>query len=289
MFTAFHVYGIHTLICIVGFIIFVWWWKKTGRATEVYRYFTILFAAQAVEKGIFTYLRWMAQYGHDNGMEVHRKIVTHPLWPLVAVPTTVVFGIIVVAMIIRIYKTNKALKIPLRSTAPIGGVERRVLIISAVEATHKLTSQIFEPNKVECYHAKTALEGLEILISYRDIPVVLIGLSSIEQSELSQDQLVMMIKAENPWAIVVAISRMPNLYELFETRRAFFDDYLYLPVDAIIVMKRYERWIERVNRWRQIDLTDRRKNPGRIRDRKNIKQRCDDCVVRKNVRKTDNP
>lgn len=63
----------------------------------------------------------------------------------------------------------------------------------------------------------------------------MIGLNVIQNENMTQETVVRLIKKERPWCVVVATSRTANMYELAEARRAFFDDYLYLPVRPAIL------------------------------------------------------
>ena len=96
---------------------------------------------------------------------------------------------------------------------------------------------------------------------------------------MQQKAVLNLIKKERPWAFVIALTRTPNIYELFEVRRSFFDDYIYLPVDPDILITIFNLSISRVNRWRQIKYSERRKNlNGSIINRKNFRFRGEEEV-----------
>lgn len=267
---AFWIYLLCSIITLWGSIIFTWWWLKTGRATEVYRYVTVLLFAEFTEKSVLTiwrYQRMNELYYGDSLM------IDAAWWPFISVPTTLAFFVLVLVMTTRIYRTYFAYtKDPEVFTTP-RDANKSVLVISIVKETRNFMKAVFTNNGVKYKQASSFLNGLEMLVSEDDISVVMIGLSAISDSGLSQGDVIRMVKKERPWCIVVAMTRQPNIFELFESRRAFFDDYIHIPARTAFIMRSFERWIERINRWRHIDHSDRRKRDGQIRDRKNLKTR----------------
>lgn len=250
-----HTYTLIAAICLFGAGIFFWWWYRIGRATEVYAMVAFLFLAVGLEKAA---LAWW----------------TNAPW-VVSIPTVVAFSVFLAVMITRIYQTNRQVKrcfFPVRQT---GAIKRSVLCISDIHATRAFFRGVCATNRIEYCQSGTILHGLELLIQDRDIAVVLIGMRTIESTGLSQRAVVEMVKKENPYCVVVAMTRQPNLWELFEARRAFFDDYLYLPVDPPILIGQMDRWMARVGRWRRLDYYDRRRSEGDYIDRGNLRIRRD--------------
>ena len=96
---------------------------------------------------------------------------------------------------------------------------------------------------------------------------------AIDETRLTQRAVVDLIKKESPHCMVIAMTRQPNLWELFEARRAFFDDYLYLPVEIPTVVDHFERWIAKVSRWRRLDYYDRPRDQGAYIDRSEVRIR----------------
>lgn len=272
MIDVLYIYILCAVACGWGFILFIWWWQKTKKATEVFKFITILLLAEFVEKTTFSVLRiWNLSGGHNElALEKYKAVFFSWWWPLVTAPTTIAFTLIVGAMTIRVFKSYRAYRRPADVIRPKGEVSRSVLVISAVDQTRQFMKGLFVSNGIKYNQAKDFLHGLEILIMEDEVPVVMIGLSAIEDAGLTQRDVVTMVKKERPWAVVVAMTREPNMYELFETRRAFFDDYLHLPAHPQFVIRCYNRWVNRINRWRSIEHRERRIRRGQIGDRRNI-------------------
>jgi len=271
--TAFHMYAVNAAISLYGALLFLWWWRKTGRATGIYILVTVLFVAEFIEKTVFAWLRYIIQYGPYPTTVAHREIVTSPQWWLVALPTTIAFGLIVVVMTRRIFRSNRAMK--RASSAPISPApaSKHLLLISNRKATRVFMRNVFATAQINYSQTESVVGGLESLVSQPSVSVVVIGLSAIEDSGLKQSTVVKMIKKERPWCYVIALSRQPNLYELVEARRSFFDDYLYLPIRAGALLSHFERWISKVNRWKRLDYYDRRRKNGTISQRHGIRIR----------------
>jgi hypothetical protein len=271
--TAFHLYALNAAISVYGAGLFLWWWRKTGRASGIYILVTILFIAEAIEKTIFSFLRWQCQYGETPGMLIHREIVTHPLWWTVALPTTIAFGAIVIVMTRRIYRSHRAMKRAAGVRITPAAVSKHLLLISNRKASRTFFKNVFATAHIEFDRSDSVVGGLETLVMQPSISVVVVGLSAIEDSGLRQSTVVKMIKKERPWCYVVALSRQPNLYELVEARRSFFDDYLYLPIRSGALLAHFHRWIAKVSRWKKLDYFERRKKNGTINQRQGIRVR----------------
>jgi len=274
---AFHIYFITSIICLYGFLLFIWWWRKTGKATEVYKYITVLFFAEFIEKLVFTLLRYASQYGSESGMELHRQIVTHYLWWTIGIPTAIAFGLIVVAMTLRVRKTLYNIK---NTTYPTPKIKydrpkRNVGVLSPNEKTRSALNIAFGENDITCYALSSLLDGFSLIIDKKYVSVLMIDLDAFENSVHTAKEVVEIIRRENPWCVIVAISDSPNVWELFGARRAAFDDYLYLPIDAGILIATYNRWYSKVKRWRHIETKDRRVRKGKIFDRKC--SNCEEC------------
>jgi CheY-like chemotaxis protein len=270
---ALYVYAYSALICLIGLFLFLWWWRKTRKATDVYIYVTILLGGEFFEKAILTWMRYLSRFEPTGWDEIHTNIVTSPFWWLVGIPTAISFSLIIGAMFMRIYRTSKAMRGSPESLKPIGVANRNILLVSTFKTTRKFMRELFTAEGIEYHQSKTLMHGFEKLVTEKQISVVLIGLSAIEQSEMKARDILSVIRRENPWCIVVALSRSPNMYELFEARRAFFDDYIYLPARAGLLIATYERWLAKINRWRRINQKDRRRKDGKITDRKCIECR----------------
>jgi len=269
---AMKIYTLNLIVCIYGLGLFLWWWSKTRKATTVYMYVTALFAAEAIEKAIHLWTGHELVY-HDN-KERFVEIILSDSWWIYSSPSLIVYLFMIYAMTTRIIKTKRALKRAISKTPPKKSkAEKNVLVISNVKATRKFTRGTFANNGIDYYEAETLLEGFDYITGGKHLSIILIGLSVIEDAGFRAREVLEIIRRENPWCIVVALSRAPNSYELFEARRAYFDDYVYLPIKQETLLATYSRWLAKVRRWRKIKGTERRVREGRIFDRSNIKTR----------------
>jgi hypothetical protein len=272
--TPFHLYAFNSIVCFLGAGLFLWWWHKIGKATEIYILIMVLFIAVGIEKSILAWMRFSFQYGGADALALQREIVTHRLWWLVGLPSLLAFSSIVGVMLRRIWVSNRAVKKRFFPVQRKVGAKRTVLCISNLQKTRRYMRGVCASNSIDYCQSGSILHGLELLIQDRGISIVLIGMQVIEDTGLTQRAVVDLVKKESPHCIVVAMTRQPNLYELFEARRAFFDDYLYLPIEAPTLIDHFERWFSKVNRWRRLDFYDRRRtSTGEVIDRKNVRIR----------------
>jgi DNA-binding response OmpR family regulator len=271
MLTSFHVYFLNSLVCFYGLLIFLWWWNKTGKATEIYIFITCLFAAECFEKSLLAFIRYILTY--DKNPELFREIITSWYWSYISLPTTLVFLSITFLMTKRIYSTYRALKRSPEIIRPAGEPPKNVLVISSVTKTKEFMRGAFVGNGIEYHQSGNLCHSFEKLVTEKNISVVLIGLSCIEEASMKASDVVRIIKRENPWCVVVAMSRNPNLYELFETRRSYFDDYIYLPIDVPILIATYTRWLQRIRRWSGLGVRERRRRKGTLFNRSNLSVR----------------
>jgi len=255
-----------------GFVLFSWWWRKTGKATAVYKYITILFLAETIEKSIFVWIRYNRYYGNWDLYDFI-NVSTSWYWSYVSLPTTIAFGVIVTAMTARIITTHRSAKRdPGKVRAP--NVDRSALVVSSYEETRLFFSGTFVANDVRYLEATDLVQGFDLLVTNNDVSVVIIGLSAVENAGVKAIDVVESIRRENPWCVVVALSRTPTRYELFEARRAHFDDYLYLPIEPEKLMATFERWLAKVTRWKTMGGNEWRLRRAVLFNRS---QKCDDC------------
>lgn len=267
-------YAIHTVIVLYGLFLFLWWWRKTGSATEVYILVTIIFAAETIEKGFFTWLRYMSQYGGVNGHNIHINIVQHSYWWLTGLPTTLAYFAFIVVISRRLYKSYRILSRKPTIINPFSRkTERKVLVFSTTHRTRQFMNEVFAMNNVEFYNSSDFIDGMNVLVSDPDISVIFLGLNIIHGSGIKTQEVLRLIKAERPWAIVIAMTTHPSLYELYETRRSSFDDYLYLPIPAQTLMGIFDSTVSKIDRWKSMKFAERRKKDGEVVDRHGLKTR----------------
>lgn len=269
---AFTIYLLSTFACAYGLLLFLWWWKKTGKATTIYIYVTLLFAAELIAKTIHMITGYILVV--QNNPNAFVDIILSHIWWIAELPSLIIFTLMLYAMTKRLHHTMTELR-RIKEKRPPAKVkpERNVLVISKFKETRDFMQAAFTINDVTYYESADLLQGYELLVRDRYISVVMIGLSSIESCGFSAQRVIENIKKENPWCVVVALSRSPNLYELFASRRAYFDDYVYLPIDVDILLATYERWLARVSRWRKIEGIDRRVRSGMVWNRRTVVSR----------------
>lgn len=269
---AFYIYTAHSVVVLYGFILFLWWWYKTRSATEVYILMISILLAEAVEKSFYSWISYQLLYTTNINATCEYSVLNNgSLWLLCA-PTLIAFTILVLSMTRRLFRTNKALNTG-NKLRPIRSVSKKVLVISTSFSTKKFMKEVFTINEVEFIYANDFMSGIELLIEDDEIPVVFFGLNALRESGINSSEAIAMIKKERPWGIIIAITRQPNIFELYESRRSFFDDYIYLPINPEQLMTIYEFSIGKIMRWRKMRFSDRREKSGVVEDRKNIKVR----------------
>jgi hypothetical protein len=100
---AFWIYLACAIVTGWGLIIFLWWWIKVKKTTEVYKYVVILLFAEFLEKSIFAFLRcWGLS---DATIFLYKLMFSKYAWVIFTAPTTIAFGLLVGAMTIRLYRS----------------------------------------------------------------------------------------------------------------------------------------------------------------------------------------
>jgi hypothetical protein len=100
---SFWIYFACAIVTGWGFIIFLWWWVKVKKTTEVYKYVVILLFAEFLEKSIFAFLRGWGL--NDTTIWIYRLMFSKWAWIIFTAPTTIAFGLLVFSMTIRIYRS----------------------------------------------------------------------------------------------------------------------------------------------------------------------------------------
>jgi hypothetical protein len=95
-------YGVIGGISLYGFALFFWWWRRIGKATEVYLYVTFLFAAIFVVAGGVIHARYLLLIGQET--EYHRLVMAW-FWHVRTVPLAVILFLIVARMTQRVVRT----------------------------------------------------------------------------------------------------------------------------------------------------------------------------------------
>jgi hypothetical protein len=105
---CFWIYVAIVVVALYGFLLFVWWWKKVGHASEVYICFTILLASEA----FYNFWNALARYLRFNDLDLsdYMGLMDHPIWRYRAVFHLVILTVIVVRMTMRAVSTIQKAK-----------------------------------------------------------------------------------------------------------------------------------------------------------------------------------
>ena len=98
-------YAVVIMLCLWGFVMFFWWWRKIGKATEVYLYIMSLFGSMVFAIGGALHGRI---YTITNQHESFHSLVNSFLWRVRMVPVAIVIALIVFRMSQRVYLNIKA-------------------------------------------------------------------------------------------------------------------------------------------------------------------------------------
>lgn len=79
-------YLIELMTCLTCAGLYLWWWRKTGPATEVYQCVTLLFCGLSVRVGIETYVRWI--YIAQGSIDYQALICSY-MWRLRVIPESI--------------------------------------------------------------------------------------------------------------------------------------------------------------------------------------------------------
>lgn len=123
------IYTYDMVICLAGFIIFLWWWIRLRTASEVYAYITFLLLATAVERLIALSVRALMYYDIEKAGDALNSLA----WILRTIPGTVIMGLIVLRMALRACRT-------LRLERKYRGPEEPICIGGDIENNGKKSS-----------------------------------------------------------------------------------------------------------------------------------------------------
>lgn len=94
------IYVLKTVVSTYGFGMFVWWWRRIGRASEIYIYMTIIFLGIAIASGIIVFARVYFGFGENSYYIYFVNSVWWSLGPLIILVALVAID---VRMTRRIY------------------------------------------------------------------------------------------------------------------------------------------------------------------------------------------
>jgi hypothetical protein len=101
---GFILYCYNFAIGLIGFGLFLWWWKSVGEASFVYKCFTFILIAWSFQNGIASRSRYLYLTGQYE--DFHEYLHTD-LWDFRTVPMTVLITVILISMIFRVRKAIK--------------------------------------------------------------------------------------------------------------------------------------------------------------------------------------
>jgi hypothetical protein len=79
-------YIVELMVCLTCAGMYLWWWKKTGPATDVYRCVTFLFCGLSIRLMTETYVRWI--YLAQGSLDYQALICSY-MWRLRVVPESI--------------------------------------------------------------------------------------------------------------------------------------------------------------------------------------------------------
>lgn len=97
-------------VSLYGFLLFAWWWKVSGHASEVYIYVTLLMLANFAYYTFNSYARYVFINDVAN-LNTYEVIITSTFWKIRAVPELLIITIVVVRMTQRACKSVKASRV----------------------------------------------------------------------------------------------------------------------------------------------------------------------------------
>lgn len=83
-------------------VLYIWWWRKTKHATEVYKWVTILFVGMVISRLMTTFARYL--YIIDTTNLGYQAFLDHWTWALRSVPETLVLFFMIALVIGRLTK-----------------------------------------------------------------------------------------------------------------------------------------------------------------------------------------
>lgn len=101
---AFWGYGINFLFALYGLLLFAWWWKKLGHATEVYAYITMLFMTEVLVWGGNVHIRILKSFDQVQALAMSDSL----LWATRTWLHAFILGVIIYKMTRRVIRTTMA-------------------------------------------------------------------------------------------------------------------------------------------------------------------------------------
>lgn len=99
---CFWIYVAIVVVALYGLALFLWWWNKCGKASEVYIYFTLLLASEA----FYNFFNALSRYYRTNDEDPTDffNLLNHPIWRIRAFIHLCILFAIMASMTWRIIK-----------------------------------------------------------------------------------------------------------------------------------------------------------------------------------------
>jgi hypothetical protein len=85
-----------------GFLLFVWWWRKVGKPSDVFVCVTMWFATNGISDTISLY----GSIVRTKDMSAFIDLVSSDLWYIRRIPELVILTVLVVRMTMRVVENN---------------------------------------------------------------------------------------------------------------------------------------------------------------------------------------
>lgn len=153
------IYGLIILVSFSGGGLFVWWWIRIHRASEVYAYITFLMFSIGYANIFNFFARY--QFVACDSFDGLESILNHFTWKLKGLPILIILLLIVLRMTMRVRITleveKRAVDIPVRS-ALLKLLNIFEVICEEIRASLSVARIAFSKNDIE----KGCLKAMEI-------------------------------------------------------------------------------------------------------------------------------
>ena len=123
--------------------------------------------------------------------------------------------------------------------------ERTVLVVDDEETVRAVFNDILAKAGYAVRLADSAEQALDVLKN-ETIPVMFLD---IQLPKMSGIELCMKIRKKNPISVIYAMTGYATFFDIFECRKAGFDDFFKKPFSAQTIVKATGDAFERTGRW----------------------------------------
>ncbi len=122
-----------------------------------------------------------------------------------------------------------------------------MLIVDDEPKILKLLDKAFTKKGYDVFSTETPLKALEIQ-KRENIQVMFFDLHMPEMNGL---ELCRLVRANNPMALIYAMTGYSSLFELSDCREAGFDDYFNKPIKMPVLLEIVEDSFKTIDRWKK--------------------------------------